>query len=282
MYHKCIDITKMEDTIGRWNRQCSRSEEERKVQLPSFSWKTVQRWGLRLLVVALAILLNLSLFAAKDLNIWGHSLPQVIGASLVAIFILAVVSVWEQQASILWAPIGKWLRSSQIWIKIFCLLIFLPAFTIYILTSAEDGSVSATVQVGVIAVAIALGGLVLSAGLNRDGENGKKLILVAQKFIVVVILMFIFLPMVHIIDLKEGIDVSAFEPFDPNAWFRGLTFWVAAASFYAGTGLFVTALVDLAYAVFGLGGTEDTSYRKRESPDRNDADDGCGGINHSG
>ena len=51
--------------------------------------------------------------------------------------------------------------------------------------------------------------------------------------------------------------------------------WIAAASFYAGAGLFIIALVDLVYALFGLGGTGNASRRKCELPDRNNQCDGC-------
>ena len=74
-------------------------------------------------------------------------------------------------------------------------------FSIYFLTGGEVRSVPATLEVGVIAVAAALGGLVLNAGLNLGGEKGREFILVAQKFIAVVILMLIFLPTLHIVDL---------------------------------------------------------------------------------
>ena len=155
-------------------------------------------------------------------------------------------------------------------------------FSIYFLTGGEVRSVPATLEVGVIAVAAALGGLVLNAGLNLGGEKGREFILVAQKFIAVVILMLIFLPTLHIVDLAGDIDVSSFESDNPTAWGLGVMFWIAAASFYAGAGLFVTALVDLAYAVFGLGGTGNASRRKCELPDRNDQCDGCGDTGDSG
>ena len=252
------------------------------MKLPSFSQNAVQRWGLKLLVVAPLVLLVLFVLSllVRSVDVIldnirkEYSLPEIAGCFFVAIFMLTVVSVWERWASWLRAFIGKRLRSSQPWMRIFCLLIFFPVFSIYFLTGGEVRSVPATLEVGVIAVSAALGGLVLNAGLNRGGERGREFIPVAQKFIAVVILMLIFLPTVHIVGLEGDIDVSSFEPTDPAAWVRGVTFWVAAACFYAGTGLFVTALVDLAYAVFGLGGTENEPHRKRESPNRHDECEG--------
>lgn len=252
------------------------------MQFPSLSWNTVQRWGLMLFVAAPLVLLALFLFVRSVVDIWKeYSPPEIVGGIFIAILIPAAVLVLESRTFNPRAFIGKRLFSSQSLMRLICFLTFFPVFSIYFLTGGEVRSVPATLEVGVIAVSVALGGLVLNAGLNRDAERGRDFIPVAQKFIAVVILMLIFLPTVHIVGMGGDIDVSSFEPVDPAAWVRGVTFWTAAASFYAGTGLFVIALVDLAYAVFGLGGTENASHRKRESPDRHDGCDGCEGTDPS-
>ena len=255
----------------------------RQVQLPSFLRNGVQRWGLTLFVVAPLVLFGLGLAVLSVVRILGrHSLTEIAGVSIVGIVVLSVLSLWERWASSLRAFMGKRWRSSQPGVRILCLFTFFPVFSIYFLTGGEVRSVPATLEVGVIAVAAALGGLVLNAGLNLGGEKGREFILVAQKFIAVVILMLIFLPTLHLVDLAGDIDIASFEPGNPTAWGRGVMFWISAASFYAGAGLFVIALVDLAYAVFGLGGSGNASRRKCELPDRNNQCDGCGDTGDSG
>ena len=253
------------------------------MQLPSSMRKAVQRWGLVFFVVALLVLLGLPLAVLSIARVLGdHSLLEIAGASIVAIVVLSVLSLWERWASSIRAFIGKRWRSSRQWVRVLCFFIYFPVFSIYFLTGGEVKSVPATLEVGVIAVAAALGALVLNAGLNLGGEKGREFILVAQKLIAVVILMLIFLPTMHFVDLAGDIDVASFEPGNPTAWGRGVMFWIGAATFYAGAGLFVIALVDLAYAVFGLDGTGNTSHRKRESPARNDRSNGCEDTGDSG
>ena len=246
------------------------------MQLPPFIQKAIQRWGLLLFVVVPLVLLGLPLGVLSIARVSEqYSLLEIAGVSIVAIVVLSVMSLWEQWASRLRVLIRKRWRSSRPTARILCLSLFSLAFTVYFLSGDEVGSVPATLEVGVIAVSVTLGGLVLNAGLNLCGEMRKEFIVVAQKFIAVVILMLIFLPTLHIVDLAGGIDTNSFEPGDPVAWFRGAMFWIAAASFYASVVLFIIALVDLAYAVFGLDGTENASFRKYESSDPNDQCDRC-------
>ena len=114
-------------------------------------------------------------------------------------------------------------------------------------------------DVGVITVAVALGGLVLNAGLSLTGPKRKETVEVARKFIAVVILMVILLPALHFVTLMGGISISSFEPDSTEAWVRGLFFWLGAISFYLGIALFIIAMVDLAYAMRGIEIVEDSS-----------------------
>ena len=109
---------------------------------------------------------------------------------------------------------------------------------------------------GIVAVAAALGGLVLNAGVGLKGPKKKELVQVAQKFIVVVVLMIIFLPAFYFVELMGPIDIESFEPGSPEAWVRGLFFWIGALSFLGGIGLFIIALVDLVYAMIGIESAE--------------------------
>ena len=245
------------------------------MQLQPFFRHTVQRWGLTLFIVA-SLVLGVGLAVLIGVRILGSYSPtEIAGVSIAGIVVLSVVSLWERRAFGLRAFVHKRWRSSRPVVRIFCLGIFFPMFSIYFLTDGEVKSTPATLEVGVIAVAAALGGLVLNAGLNLEGEQKREFIHVAQKFIAVVILMLVFLSALHLIDLAGGIDVSSFEPGNLNAWGRGLLFWISAASFTAGAALFVIALVDLVYAVFDLSGTQNPSSRERELPDLNNRSAGC-------
>ena len=99
----------------------------------------------------------------------------------------------------------------------------------------------------------------LNAGLNLSGPKRKETVQVAQKFIAVVILMVIFLPALHFVDLMNGIDLNSFEPASMEAWVRAFFFWIGAFSFYIGIGLFIVALVDLVYAMVGIESVEGPS-----------------------
>lgn len=247
------------------------------MRLRSSFWDAVRRLALTSLIVAsLALLVFLGVFVfyrSICLVLEESSPPEAVGSLLVAVIVLFIALFWEQMASRMRSFMGKRRLISRQLMRAFCLLTFFPVLSLYFLTGGKVGPVPAPLEVGVIAVSITLGGLVLNAGLNRGDETGREFIVVAQKFVAVVILMLIFLPTVHIVDLAGDIDVSSFEPSDLIAWGRGLMFLTATTSFYAGTGLFVIALFDLAYVVFGLGETGNASHRKCESPDRSE---GCG------
>ena len=116
-----------------------------------------------------------------------------------------------------------------------------------------------TLDVGIVTVAAALGGLVLNAGTNLKGSKRKETIEVAQKFIAVVVLMIIFLPALHFVELIGGIDINKFQPENAEAWARGFFFWVGAISFYLGISIFIIALVDLVYAMIGMEDVDDVS-----------------------
>ena len=79
-----------------------------------------------------------------------------------------------------------------------------------------------TLDVGIVTVAAALGGLVLNAGTNLKGSKRKETIQVAQKFIAVVVLMIIFLPALHFVELMGSIDVNEFQPDSAEAWGSGI------------------------------------------------------------
>ena len=133
-----------------------------------------------------------------------------------------------------------------------CLVFFFVPFAIYYLTEGDLFDRPAALDVGFVTVSAALGGLVLNAGLNLKGSKRRETVQVAQKFIAVAILMIIFLPALHFVELMDGIVLDSFQPDGLEAWLRGFFFWVGAFSFYAGIGLFIVALADLVYAILGI------------------------------
>ena len=146
-----------------------------------------------------------------------------------------------------------------------CLVILYLPFALYhLLGLGQLVDRPPALDVGVVAVAAALGGLVLNAGLNLTGPKRKETVQVAQKFITVVILMVIFLPALHFVDLMNGIDLNSFEPGSIEAWVRAFFFWLGAVSFYVGIGLFIVALVDLVYAIIGMENMGDVSKESDE------------------
>ena len=130
-------------------------------------------------------------------------------------------------------------------------------------------------DVGIVTVAAALGGLVLNAGLNLQGSKRKETVQVAQKFIGVVILIIIFLPAIHFVELMGGVDLDSFEPGSSEARFRGFFFWIAAVSFYVGIALFIVALVDLVYAINGIHNVEYASQGNHGASVENHPGDTC-------
>ena len=128
-------------------------------------------------------------------------------------------------------------------------------------------------DVGVVTVAAALGGLVLNAGLNLEGRKRRETIRVAQKFIAVVILIILSLPTLHFVGLLDDIEPGSLE-----AWVRGFFFWIAAISFFGGTILFIVALIDLAFTMVGIGKKDCTCRGKQGTPAQ---DSPCGGGSNS-
>ena len=144
--------------------------------------------------------------------------------------------------------------------RILCWVVFFLPFALYFLIGWDQLlDRPPTLDVGIVTVAAALGGLVLNAGTNLKGSKRKETIQVAQKFIAVVVLIIIFLPALHFVELMGSIDVNEFQPDSAEAWIRGFFFWIGAISFYAGISLFIVALVDLVYAMIDMDKLENAS-----------------------
>ena len=172
--------------------------------------------------------------------------------------------------------------------RMLCWLFFFVPFALYFLVGwGQLLDRPLALDVGVVTVAAALGGLVLNAGLNLTGSKRKETVQVAQKFIAVVILIIIFLPALHFVELMGSIDLDSFQPDSAEAWVRGLFFWIGAISFYVGISLFIIALVDLVYAMIGIERIEhaprgDHGVSGQNIPCQTDSDSEVQDLTHEG
>ena len=157
------------------------------------------------------------------------------------------------------------IRPSRWYVRRFALVFFYLPLFIYTLLGRRDELLDSPVafDVGIVTVSAAFGGLILNAGLRLTGPKREETIEVAQKFIVVVVLMIIFLPSIYFVGLMGDIDINAFKPGSLEAWIRAFFFAVAAISFYVGIGLFIVAIVDLVFAIQGIGDTKNSCRRRR-------------------
>ena len=110
---------------------------------------------------------------------------------------------------------------------VFWLLFFVPLALYSLIGLGQLLDHPPGLDLGVVTVSAALGGLVLNAGVNLTGSKRKETVQVAQKFIAVVLLMIIFLPALHFVVLMNGIDLISFKPDSLEAWVRGFFFWAS-------------------------------------------------------
>ena len=102
---------------------------------------------------------------------------------------------------------GRGLVKALSWI-----IFFVPSVAYFLRGSAQPLGLPVTLELGVIAVSVAFGGLALTVGLNLNGPKRKETIRVAQRFIMVVVLMVVFLPTLHFVELMDGISANSFQP----------------------------------------------------------------------
>ena len=142
-------------------------------------------------------------------------------------------------------------------VRAICWIFFFVPYSVYLLRgSAQFLDLPLSFELGIATVSAALGGLFLSAGLNLRGPKRLETIRVAQKFMTVAVLMIIFLPTLHFVELMNGININSFQPDELEGWVRGFFFGIATISFYGGVSVFIIALVDLIYAMIGIGNVD--------------------------
>lgn len=138
-----------------------------------------------------------------------------------------------------------------------CLVIFVGPFSFYYLEAVRRSiERSLSLDLGIVTVSAVLGGLILNAGLNLKGHRRKESTQVAQKFILVVVLMTVFLPSIHAVELMRGIDLGPPDFSSSDNFWRGIMFFIASSSFFSGIIVFIIALVDLIYTTFGVSYSE--------------------------
>ena len=153
----------------------------------------------------------------------------------------------------------SWLRSVRETLsrhgqtKLICLIIFLGPFVIYFLEGWTKLQDQQALVVGIVAVGVALGGLVLNAGLNLKGQKREEFIRVAQQFIAVVIIVILLIPIWYFVELMYDTHTNAVQPSSLATWVREGLVLVVVALFFGVIFVFISALVDLAFAMGGIG-----------------------------
>ena len=210
-------------------------------------WKAVAGFVLISLVVLAVVLVILAVSDAAQASILA-----TIGVIIVAAAI-PLALVWLDCKSgareILWSV-------ARLVTRVLCWFVFFLVICPYLLSSDRMGDIPPTLEFVVVGIAAALGGLVLNAGVSSgvSCKQRSEFIAVAQKFVVVVILGIIFPPIVWFVDLVADVgDVMLFDPGNPYGWVLGPLSWIGSFSFFVGVSLFIVALVDLFYAMMGLG-----------------------------
>lgn len=147
-----------------------------------------------------------------------------------------------------------WSRSRPT-VRVLCGFVFFLVISAYLLSSDSVGDIPPALEFGVVVIAAALGGLVLNAGVSSGllCKQRREFVAVAQKFVVVVILGIIFPPIVWFVNFFGGVDITLLEPGSSSGWALWILLWIGVSSFFVGVSLFIVALVDLVYAMMGLG-----------------------------
>lgn len=136
------------------------------------------------------------------------------------------------------------------------LIIFLLPISIYYIDSLAIQRPQALEQLSFIAVGIAFSGISFGAasitGMTPESRIG--LISVAKKFVLVTILFIFFVPLINIFNFPpfKDIDVNSINLGDPNAWLRGITFYLMSLCFYGGQFLFIFGITDLVHSFIDL------------------------------
>ena len=209
-------------------------------------WKTVA-W---VVLISLVLIVVLAILAVPDGE--RASVLATIGViAMVAAIPLALVwlDCMSGAREILWSRSRPTVRG-------LCGFVFFLVISAYLLSSDSVGDIPPALEFGVVVIAAALGGLVLNAGVSSGllCKQRREFVAVAQKFIIVVILGIIFPPIVWFVDSAGGVDIMSFEPGDSSWWVLWPLLLFGMFSFFAGVTFFVVALVDLFYAMIGLGG----------------------------
>ena len=126
---------------------------------------------------------------------------------------------------------------------------FLLPVSLYSIHNLSTQQPQTVEQLGFIAIGFAFSGISFGAASIKgiNSESRAELIYVAQKFVVVTILFIFFIPLINIFNFSpfKEIDVNTINLGDPNAWLRGIVFYLMVFCFYGGQLLFFFGITDL-------------------------------------
>lgn len=199
-----------------------------------------------LLWLVLALVITFALIAVINWWRYGTIDWRNIGVMIAIVLFFVVMAVFPEFTGQLMSVIGERRSIRRPSYRLIIPIPFVIPFVFYLLLSGVQKSVPPTLQWSIIAVAPILGGLVLAGASNRRIKKGAhdELISVAQKLIVATVFFILFTCFFFTVEITGGIDTSLVD-LSLMGWFRGVSFWISAAFFYAGVYLFLVAIIDL-------------------------------------
>jgi|WetSurMetagenome_2_1015567.scaffolds.fasta_scaffold07412_2 hypothetical protein len=146
--------------------------------------------------------------------------------------------------------IGEGLPYQQFPLRYILPIIVALPICYYVLLSSINNTISPVTQFSLVAISPTLGGLVLTAsnGKTIKRQLRNRLVAIAQKLILVTILLILFSALIVFSDIFGGIELTNPE-LSFNGISRWLIFWGATWSFFIGVYLFLLSLVDLVYTL---------------------------------
>jgi len=158
--------------------------------------------------------------------------------------------------------------SRILFITLTFVIILLP-LSLYILKSLSPEQVPTVANISIVVLGLSLAGLSLrAASIGTNVDERMRFVCISQKFILVVILFVIFIPLIYLIDLPpfNGIYVDSIVwPPDTISVLRGLLFWIATPCYYLGIFLLWLGMNDFIVVLANLSITSDTSTDTKSS-----------------
>ena len=138
------------------------------MRMPSWFRNSAEywKWGLLALVlVVILVYLVLIVILIRRITplVQQSSVPVMVGViAIVAVILLAIV--WLDKRAGLWD--GWWRGVSRVLTRGLCWVIFFPVVSVHFLGFDRIVGIELGLEIGIVAIAAALGGLVLNAGVS--------------------------------------------------------------------------------------------------------------------